>query len=478
VDFFPEPHKILGMAEKSLSEINREVRLLYQKGNEALIRENYDYALDLFNQVLAREPTLFDARKALRTAQMKKSGGGGTNFFKKAWSSASSSPMLAKAQFALRKDPAEALQVAEQILNSDPTNSGAHRVVVEAAAAMQMPRTALISLDLLVKNSPKDKTLAIQYAKTLAETGDSTRAEKFLMDFMRSLPYDNEISQELKNLSARKTLDQKGYKSIATGQGSYRDILHDEKEAVELEQEKRVQQTEDVTVRLIGEYEARLKTEPNNLRILGTLADLYKQKKQFERALTLYDQIRATEAGSSDPTLERAVADTKVRRYEHEIEQLDPAAPDYAEKAAALNAEKLNFQIVETQKRVEKFSSDLAIRYEMGVLYFQAGKISEAIQEFQKAQGNPHKRIAAKNYLAQCFAKRKMFDIAARTLQDAIKESPVFNEEKKNLIYNLGSVLESMGKKEEAVEQFKLIYEVDAAYKDVGAKMDAFYAGQ
>src|SRR5215470_953676 len=104
------------MAEKNLSEISREVRMLYQKGNDALIRENYDYAIDLFNQVLDKEPTLFDARKALRSAQAKKSGGGG-GFLKKAWSSASSSPMVAKGQLALRKDPAEALQIAEQILN-------------------------------------------------------------------------------------------------------------------------------------------------------------------------------------------------------------------------------------------------------------------------------------------------------------------------------------------------------------------------
>jgi hypothetical protein len=34
-----------------------------------------------------------------------------------------------------------------------------------------------------------------------------------------------------------------------------------------------------------------------------------------------------------------------------------------------------------------------------------------------------------------------------------------------------------MGKKEEAVEQFKQIYEMDIGYKDVAAKVDAFYAG-
>jgi hypothetical protein len=39
-------------------------------------------------------------------------------------------------------------------------------------------------------------------------------------------------------------------------------------------------------------------------------------------------------------------------------------------------------------------------------------------------------------------------------------------------------VLESMDKKAEAIEQFKLIYKVDASYRDVEAKVDAFYAGQ
>ena len=35
-----------------------------------------------------------------------------------------------------------------------------------------------------------------------------------------------------------------------------------------------------------------------------------------------------------------------------------------------------------------------------------------------------------------------------------------------------------MGKKEEAVEQFKLIYETDIGYRDVAAKVDAYYSSQ
>jgi len=466
------------MAEKSINEIPREPRLLFIKANEAAQRENVDYAITLFNQVLEKEPAFFDCRKALRAAQIRKAGDKGGGFLKKMWSGAGSSPQIAKAKMALSKNPAEAMAIAEQILNGDPNSSAAHRIIVDAANALELPQTAVLSLETMVKNSPKDKNLVVEFAYAVGTTGgDTSQAEKVLAELLRSSPADGELNQALKDLSARKTLDQGGYNALEGGQGSYRDILKDKKEAASLEQEKRVVKSEDVTERLIGEYEERLQSEPNNLKLTRSLAELYAQKKQFDRSFALYDRVKNSEMGN-DPSLERAIADTHVRRFDHLLEQLDPAAPDYAEQSARLQAEKLNFQVTECQKRVEKYPTDLALRFEMGQLYFQTGKISEAIQEFQKAQQNPHKRLSAMSYLAQCFAKRKMFDLAARTLQNAIKEKPVFDEEKKELVYNLGCVLESMGKKEEAIEQFKQIYETDAGYRDVTAKVEAFYAGQ
>jgi tetratricopeptide (TPR) repeat protein len=465
------------MAEKNINEIAREARLLFTKANEAVQRENLDYAIALFNQVLEKEPGFFDCRKALRAAQFQKAGSGG-GFLKKMWGNASSQPQIAKAKMAMNKNPAEAMATAEEILNGDPNNSGAHRIIVEAAQALELPQTTVLSLDILVKNSPKDKDLAIEFAHAVGTAGgDTGPAERILTELLRHSPNDGEINQALKDLSARKTMDQGGYNALEGGQGSYRDILKDKQQAVSLEQEKRTVKTEDVAERLIGEYEARLQTEPANLKLVRQLAELYAQKKKFERSLELYDRIRNSEMGN-DPSLERAINDTIARRYDYQLEQLDPAAPDYAEQSAKIQAEKLNFQVTDCQKRVEKYPTDLAIRFEMGQLYFQTGKITEAIQEFQKAQGNPHKRLIAMGYLAQCYAKRKMFDLAARTLQNAIKEKLVFDEEKKELVYNLGCVLESMGKKEEAIEQLKLIYEMDIGYKDVAAKVDAFYAGQ
>ncbi len=464
------------MAEKTLNDLPRELRGLFTKGNDAFRRDNFDYAIDLFTQVLNREPRFFEVRKLLRMAQQRKAGGGG-GLFKKVWSSASSQPMLAKGQMALPKDPAEALQVAEHVLNSDPTNSGAHRLAVKAAQALEMPHTAAMSLEMLFRNSPTDKDLAIQLGNALAEIGEVQRAERVLSELVRGHPGDNELAQALKDISARKTLDEGGYEALADGEGSYRDILKNKEEAVSLEQQNRVEKSEDLTAKLIKEYETRLPSEPTNLKLIRSLAELYTQKKEFDKALSYYERLKSSEVGN-DPTLDRGIADTMVRKFEHQVSQLDQSAPDYADKAAQLQAQKQEFQLTECQKRVERFPTDLQIRFEMGQLYFQAGKVSEAIAEFQKAQNNPHRRVASMNYLAQCFAKRKMYDLAARTLQNAIKEKPVLDDEKKELLYHLGVVFDNMGKRDEAIDQFKIIYEVDIGYKDVAARVDKYYSTQ
>jgi tetratricopeptide (TPR) repeat protein len=463
------------MPEKSINEISREARTLYTKAQEASQRENGDYALALYQQVLEKEPGFFEGRKALRAEQFKKAGAK-TGFFKKMMSGAGSSPLVAKAQVTIRSNPAGAMAIGEQILTSDPNSSAGHKIIVEAAKALELPRTAVLSYDTLVKNSPKDVNLAIEFAHACGEAGEPKKGERHLIELQREHPTNGELNQALKDMSARTTLTEGGYNALEGGKGSYRDILKNKSEAVLLEQEKRTVKNEDVNDKLIREYETRLQSEPNNLKLVRSLAEIYTEKKQYDKAFELYDRVKNSEMGN-DPSLEQAIARTRVRQFDFQIEQINPFAPDHAQQVEKLKADKLNFQVEDCQKRVEKYPTDLTIRFDMGVLYFQIGKISEAITEFQKAQQNPNKKLAAMGYLARCYTQKKMYDFAVRTYQNVIKEKLVFDEEKKEFIYNLAGVLETMGKKDEAVEQLKLIYEVDGGYKDVAARVEASYGG-
>jgi tetratricopeptide (TPR) repeat protein len=204
------------------------------------------------------------------------------------------------------------------------------------------------------------------------------------------------------------------------------------------------------------------------------VAELYVQKKEFDRALETYQRIVAKE-GATDSSLQKEIAETMIRKLDHAIAQLDPQAPDYADKSAQLRTERDNYLLGEIRQRVERYPGDLGIRFELAELLFKLGKFNEAAPEFQKATSNPHTRLMAMSYLGQCFAGLGRNDMAARQLQNALKEKLTFDDEKKEMMFALAGVFEKMGKQHEADDLYKQIYEVDMGFKDVTAKVEASY---
>ncbi len=460
------------MPEKSLTEVPTAVRDLYDKGLAAVRKNNFDYAVALFGQALKLEPAFWECRQALRATQHKRSGNRSTGLFKRFLGSAST---LTKGRLALRNDPAAAIQIAEEALNDDPSNAEAHQLLADAAAALDLPQTAALSLDIAFKNNPGDRRLAVRLSEALVVSGQRARAEKLLRDLLASDPTDPDLNERLKNLLAHRTL-QEGYKDLAGGTGSYRDALRDRDQAVTLEQESRTVKDVDVTDRLIREYEARAAAEPDNQKLLRDLADLHRRKGDAAGAIRWYEQLLRV-GGVSDPAIHKAIHETRLEQFDREIAVVDPADPDAETRRAELRKAREDYLLDNARRQAEANPTDLQLRYDLGRQYFEAGRISEAIGELQRAQNNPHRRIGAMLLLARCFAHRGMNDLAARKLEEALKEKQVFDDEKKELHYQLGSVLERAGKPAEAIEQFKLIYEMDIGYRDVGAKVDAYYAG-
>ena len=60
------------MPDKQLTEISRALRDFYEKGNQALLRGNLDYALTIFAQVLQSEPGFLACRQGLRAVWQNK----------------------------------------------------------------------------------------------------------------------------------------------------------------------------------------------------------------------------------------------------------------------------------------------------------------------------------------------------------------------------------------------------------------------
>ena len=129
------------MEEKSKKSVHPQVRDYFEKGIAALRKDNIDYASKLFEQALKKDPGFFECREALRLSQFKKAEN--KSRLSKIFSKTTSTSLLPKGQLALRNNPLEAIEVAEQILNEDPYSILGNKLLGEAASLAGFNKTAL-----------------------------------------------------------------------------------------------------------------------------------------------------------------------------------------------------------------------------------------------------------------------------------------------------------------------------------------------
>ena len=88
----------------------------------------------------------------------------------------------------------------------------------------------------------------------------------------------------------------------------------------------------------------------------------------------------------------------------------------------------------------------------------------------------PQVRVAALVGLGRGFRAKKIYDLAVMQFKSAKTDLTAMDDTKKEVIYELGSCYEAMGKPEEAIAEFKAIYGEDIGYRDVADKITAFYS--
>jgi len=114
----------------------------------------------------------------------------------------------------------------------------------------------------------------------------------------------------------------------------------------------------------------------------------------------------------------------------------------------------------------------MALRFALGEQFLKAGRLDDAISEFQKSVKDPRKRIDSLGLLGECFIQKGLYDLAARQLEKALEESPGLNSERgKQVVYNLGVLREKQGNIAAAKEEFLKVYEVDVSFRDVAEKV-------
>jgi tetratricopeptide (TPR) repeat protein len=470
---------------KTQKDLSPQQKQAWLKAMSAMELKNYPYVIQLAQGILQALPEFLDGRKLARKASFEKARSAKKSFFSFGGLGGSAS----KASGLLKKgDLPGALVALEEVLAEDPGNVQANNLLREVALKWTPPMNelAMFAFDTIIEGHPKDKDQLAKFASFCMEKGengqprDPAKAVDVYNRILEISPNDLTAIKGSKDASAAASVQKGGWEKA----DSYRDLIKNKEEAVSLEQAGRVVKSEEMIDNQIAELSAAVQEEPASVDKSRRVAELYEQKGDLDQALEWYRYVLGL-TGGADPTIGKKISDIHLRQindaYKAREDFLaaspdDPEAPRYRQEMEELGRQRAEYVLGEAKERVDRNPTDLMAHFDLAVALMDVGQHQEAIAHLQRARNNPAVRLKAMSRLGQCYVARSMSDLAVKTFTDAITEIPGMDAVKKDLLYNLGTVYESMDRKPEALDCFKQIYEVDYAYRDVASKVESSYS--
>lgn len=458
------------MPLKTESELSAVQRDSFNRARSALNARNYDYTISLMQGLLKTEPLFLEGRRTLRVAAIQKYKG--LSGFSKQMTSVKVAGMVVKAS-AGKKQPNDALILAEEILAIDPYNGKGNEMIAEAALALNEPELGAMAYETVKEGNPKDKNNLLHLADLYMKMGDFPKAEKTYSEVLAIDPRDGDALHGMKSASAAHASRSGGWESS----GDYRDMIKNKDEAKALEQANRVVKSDDAIDEQIAELYAKVQSEPANLNPPKLIAQLCEQKEDFASAIQWYEYT--FDAGKrTDNSLEKKIDDLKMTVLDRQLSDARKAAnddPAQAEQLKELEHQRNLVLLDMSKRRVEKYPNEYQFHFELGQAYYNLGMYKEASPELQLGLKQPNVRSEAQNLIGLCYMKRHMYDLAEKAFRNAKDEIPMMDSGKKEITYNLALLLEAQGKKEEYIAQLKEIYEVDMGFRDVTHRVEASY---
>src|SRR6266403_1648541 len=160
------------MAVKTEKDLSEEARARWLKAVAALELRNFGYAVSLLQGILKQEPEFLIGRQLLRRAEVTRRKQKHKRFF-----SFSAAPVaMLKAQRALKKRPAHAVELAEKILEREPYHKQANLLLKTAAVSAGWLETGVFALETLLEENPRDTKLLHDLAGLYHQLGNNERA--------------------------------------------------------------------------------------------------------------------------------------------------------------------------------------------------------------------------------------------------------------------------------------------------------------
>ena len=245
----------------------------------------------------------------------------------------------------------------------------------------------------------------------------------------------------------------------------------------------------------IKEYKERLiKRSQVDFNELLEEARFYEQQGMIEEAISVYNRILSIDSVNEEAIREIA----KLKRLKSvdtipEVELVKPEEspvsffdlgealkeevkekPIYAPAPMEISAVKSFEEIFqEFNKGIQAQLSpeDYETHYDLGIAYKEMGLFQEAVEEFKiSIQGTP-RYMDASYMIALCYKELGEYHEAVKALEGAISSQQYSDQRHLVVKYELGSLFELAGKKEDALHVFTEVHDTDETYRDVSERV-------
>jgi len=446
---------------------------LFLRGKEAADRGNYEYAVTIFRDILRADPRHRNSRIALRGCEMQRfteRGGGGSVKFQALLKGLG--PLIL---MNLGGKPEKVIEHCEAFLVHDPTNISVLLKLAGALEKLGFLDAAVDTLEFARQREPQHLGVLRRLGDLLASSGQFDKAVRCFEEVRRIKPEDREAFDKVRRISAQSHMQ----KSKLDQAQSYRGVLRDEKTAEALEKGQSLARSDqDRDAEIVKAREA-VEAAPEDEQAHIRLGDLYMKYERYPEAEASFR--KAFEIGKKYPARER-MGNARLRHLEllerkaEEESDSNNRDPQSVFKLREARKRRLEFAVKEFEFRRKQHPTDMKLAYQLGMYYTDLGgeeNAQKAIQQFQQAASNPGLRTRAQYMLGRCFAMSpKTLDMAREQFTKALElcEDPA-GESAKALMYELGQVAERLGDPADAIKWYKRIFSIDAAFRDVGKKV-------
>lgn len=433
-----------------------------QKAEEALRRRNYDFAVELFRQLIDLDPDQGEARAGLRRALQKRHEQKKGGKLLRAMSGAL--PLSRARTMAKLGKHAACARALEDYLATSPLDVDANLLLGQSLEAQEHFQSARAVYEFVAEIAPKNPEGLKSAGAMMHRTGDHVRALEYYERALEADPRDQEALKARKNLAAETALQQSGSDKVQHS----RELIKDKAGARALERKNRLHLSVEELNEELAHLEERFADAPSDPELMLQLADVHEKLKDPEAALEFAERALQYRADAFD--LACRVGDLKGKVLKRRISKADKAGDTV--KASQIEAELLEHEVADFRRRVDLRPGDAAQRLRLAKRLMRTDDVDGALAELQKCQGDPRERREALFLLGQCFQRKGILDLARKEYEQALDGGGgAVDERSKEILYNLGTIAESQGDAEEARSFFIRIYEIDISYRDVAQKM-------